>query len=92
VIPGFVVDAVVEAPFGAFPGECYGLYETDFSHFDDYVGRITARGLDGAREYLDQYVFGPRNHQEYLALFDPGLLEQQRRYARELVNPELPGL
>src|SRR5262245_20062492 len=27
VIPGFAVDAVVETPFGAFPGECFGLYE-----------------------------------------------------------------
>lgn len=92
VIPGFVVDAVVHAPFGAFPGECYGLYETDFSHFDDYAGRITAKGLDGAREYLEQFVYGPKTHQEYLALFDPALLERQRRYARELTSAEVDGV
>jgi glutaconate CoA-transferase subunit A len=84
-IPGFVVDAVVEAPLGAFPGECYGLYETDFSHFDDYVGRITADGPDGVRAYLDEYVYGVANHREYLAQFDPELFEQQRQKARELV-------
>lgn len=91
-IPGFVVDAVVHAPFGAFPGECYGLYETDFSHFDDYVGRINARGMDGVRDYLDQFVYGPATHDDYLALFDPELLRRQQRAARELVNPEVHGV
>src|SRR2546425_12635317 len=44
VIPGFVVDALVLAPFGAFPHECYGLYEADFDHFADYTRAIDARG------------------------------------------------
>ena len=39
VIPGFAVDAVVEAPYGSFPHECFGLYEADFSHFDEYVAQ-----------------------------------------------------
>ncbi|MBI4494249.1 MAG: CoA transferase subunit A [Chloroflexi bacterium] len=86
VIPGIVVDAVVEAPFGAFPGECYGLYETDFSHFDAYVAGINARGLDSVREYLEHFVYGPATHQEYLRLFDPEVLARQQRAARELVG------
>lgn len=87
IIPGLVVDAVIPAPLGAFPGECYGLYETDFSHFDLYVGLINDRGLDGAREYLDRFVYGPTSHQEYLDLFDPEQMERARRSARELVRP-----
>ncbi|HYA50489.1 MAG TPA: CoA-transferase, partial [Streptosporangiaceae bacterium] len=27
IIPGFLVDAVAEVPFGSYPHECYGLYE-----------------------------------------------------------------
>ncbi|MCI0583516.1 MAG: CoA transferase subunit A, partial [Chloroflexi bacterium] len=91
-IPGFVVDAVVHAPLGAYPGECYGLYETDFEHFDEYVARINARGMDGVHAYAERYVYGPATHQDYLELFDPARVERQRQAARELVNPERPGL
>jgi len=48
VIPGFLVDAVVEVPFGAFPHECYGRYEADFEHFDTY-----ARSAHRPRRPLD---------------------------------------
>ncbi len=85
-IPAMAVDAVIEAPFGAFPGECYGLYETDFSHFDMYVDLINRKGLDGLREYMDRYVHGPATHEEYLALFDAATLARQQRSAKELVG------
>jgi glutaconate CoA-transferase subunit A len=83
-IPGLVVDAVVPAALGAFPGECYGLYETDFSHFDLYVGLINDRGMDGAREYLERFVYGPASHEQYLALFDPRTIMAAQQSAREL--------
>jgi len=86
LIPGLVVDALVEVPFGAFPHECYGLYEADFTHFDRYVAAITAKGTQAIREYLDRYVYGPRSHQEYLALFGEEALARQARSARELVG------
>ena len=91
-IPGFVVDAVVHAPLGALPNECYGLYETDFGHFDRYVAAINADGLDAVRAYLDRFVYGPATHQEYLELFDPADVDRLRRAARELVNPEVEGV
>ncbi len=85
VIPGFVVDALVEVPFGAFPHECYGLYEADLEHFGSYVeqSRDPARG--GVRGYLDKYLFGTRNHQEYLDLFGADALQRQTRNAQQLV-------
>lgn len=86
VVPGFVVDAVVEAPYGAFPHECYGLYEADFEHFDKYVAGIKARGIQGIRDYLDCYVYSPQSHQEYLALFGEDRLARMAGYARELVG------
>lgn len=86
VIPGFVVDAVVEAPFGAYPHECYGLYEADLAHFDRYVADFACRGVAGVREYLARYVLGTRTHQEYLALFGPEALARQQQAARELVG------
>jgi glutaconate CoA-transferase subunit A len=86
VIPGFVVDAVVEAPWGAFPHECYGLYEADFDFFDAYVAAIGATGTGVVRDYLDRYVYGPRTFAEYLALFGEERLDRQARRARELVG------
>jgi glutaconate CoA-transferase subunit A len=90
-IPGLAVDAVIHAPIGALPGECYGLYETDFTHFDDYVGLINDRGMDGVREYLARYVYGPASHEEYVQLFQPERIERQRQAARELVSVEFRG-
>ncbi len=86
VIPGFVVDAVVEVPYGAFPHECYGLYEADFGHFDTYVAGVKAKGIQAVRDYLARFVHGPRTHQDYLALFGEDALARQARCARELVG------
>ncbi|MFQ5897269.1 MAG: CoA transferase subunit A [Candidatus Methylomirabilia bacterium] len=86
VIPGFVVDALVEVPYGAFPHECYGLYEADVSHFDAYVAEITAKGTRAIGEYLDRYIHRPRSHREYLALFGDEALARQARHARELLG------
>jgi glutaconate CoA-transferase subunit A len=86
-IPGLMVDAVVHAPLGAYPGECYGLYETDFAHFDTYVGGILEHGPDGVREYIDRYILQPATHADYVHLFDPETIERQRSAARSLVAP-----
>ncbi len=86
VIPSFAVDAIVEVPYGAYPHECYGLYEADFAHLDAYVGQGSSVGADGVRSYLDRYVYGTKNHEEYLALFGTEALERQARYAQELTG------
>lgn len=58
VLPHFAVDAVVEMPFGAYPSECYGLYEADFSHFDAYVTAVKQGGEEAARGYVEANVHG----------------------------------
>jgi len=85
-IPGFLVDALVEVPYGSYPHECYGLYEADFAHFDAYVAEVNAKGTGAIREYLERYVHGPRSHQEYLTLFGEETLARQALKARELVG------
>src|SRR5262249_58974950 len=32
MLPHFAVDAVVAAPYGSYPHECYGLYAADLEH------------------------------------------------------------
>jgi glutaconate CoA-transferase subunit A len=86
VIPGFVVDAVVLAPFGAFPHECYGLYHADFDHFEEYTAAIAARGTQAVTDYLQRYVYGPASFTDYLDVFGGERLAQQQRQARELTG------
>ncbi len=62
-IPYYMVDAVVHAPFGAYPGGVQGLYEMDFEHF----GLYSALEREGKiAEYLDTYVYSVASHEEML--------------------------
>jgi glutaconate CoA-transferase subunit A len=84
IIPGFVVDALVQAPFGSFPHECYGLYEADYDHFAAYTAAIDARGPAAVGEYLERYVYGPPAWSDYLDLFGGERLALQVKRAKEL--------
>jgi len=68
-IPFFCVDAVVEAPYGCLPHECYGVYEPDFNHMDMYVKLMMEKSVDGVKEYLDKYFYAPETFEDYLDLF-----------------------
>lgn len=85
-IPFFAVDAVVEAPYGAYPHECYGLYDADLEHIDGYARRVAAEGTAAARAYLDEYVYGPATPEAYLEKFGAARLARQRQGARELTG------
>jgi glutaconate CoA-transferase subunit A len=60
-IPGFMVDTVVEEPYGAYPTGCLGLYPADEQHLDLYLSGA-ARGEADA--YLDHVVRGSRRQGE----------------------------
>ncbi len=86
IIPFFAVDAVVEAPHGAYPHECYGLYEADLDHIGAYARRVAGEGADAVRAYLAEYVYGPDTFEAYLARFGPDRLLRQRRAAQDLMS------
>src|SRR4029079_10146760 len=67
-IPFFCVDAVVEVPYGSMPHECYGLYEPAMKHLDAYVEQVNGDPIQGMRQYLDKYVYGPKSWTEFLSL------------------------
>jgi len=85
LIPAFLVDAVVEVPFGAYPGECYGLYEADFEHFDAYVQRVNADGVEGVNAYLRAFLDEPGSFAAMLDAVGTTRLLRQRKRAKELV-------
>ncbi|MBI2553393.1 MAG: CoA transferase subunit A [Candidatus Rokubacteria bacterium] len=62
-IPYYMVDAVVYAPFGAYPGGLPGVYEMDFEHFAEYT---TLERQDQLKSYLDKYIYSVASHLEML--------------------------
>jgi glutaconate CoA-transferase subunit A len=86
VIPGFVVDAIAHVPYGAYPHECYGLYDAEPAHFSAYVAGIQQHGAGGVARYLDRFVYAPATHGEYLALFGEAALAAARDRARTLTT------
>ena len=60
------VDAVVEAPGGAHPTGCRGHYPMDAGHLFAYME--AAKDEAAFKEYLDRFILGPANHDEYLDL------------------------
>jgi acyl CoA:acetate/3-ketoacid CoA transferase alpha subunit len=64
VIPYYLVDAVVEAPFGSHPGEMCYLYERDETQIKEWVE--ASKTPETTREYLDKYIYAVENHQLYL--------------------------
>ncbi len=69
-IPAHRVLAVVEAPYGAHPGGCYapGLpvrsYGEDIAHWSAAADAAARNDFD---RYVDEWVLGPKTHEEYLA-------------------------
>jgi len=63
-IPHFLVDAVVVAPFGSYPGEMPGLYASDSAHLGEIAG--ASRNMEKMKEYVQNYILSTASEQEYL--------------------------
>jgi glutaconate CoA-transferase subunit A len=85
-IPFFAVDAVVEAPFGCAPHECYGVYEPFFAALDAYAARVAADPLAGCRDYLAEYYHAPQSWAAYLALLGMEQVLDASRRGRSVAN------
>ena len=66
VIPGFRVSHVVHLPFGAHPTSVYHAYDFDAGHIGHYAK--ASKTPEGTQKYLDEYVYGTKDHWEYLQL------------------------
>jgi glutaconate CoA-transferase subunit A len=56
-ISGFMVDAVVEAPGGAWPGGCAGLYDYDAEYLAAYVA--ASKDADALRRFVAERILDP---------------------------------
>jgi glutaconate CoA-transferase subunit A len=64
VIPGAVVDAVVEEPFACHPSFAQGYYDRDNRFYLEW-DRI-AKEPETLEAWLDEWVYGLSNHREYV--------------------------
>ena len=75
-IAGAVVDMLVELPWSAYPTSLYRRYDYDDQHLKIYTQ--ANRTEPTMQAYLDQYVYGVKDHFEYLekSLGFQALMEQ----------------
>ena len=64
VIPGEVVDAVVELPFGAHPTAVHGCYDNDPWWFQQYI--VASKNKVTMNQWLDEWIHGVSTFSEYL--------------------------
>jgi acyl CoA:acetate/3-ketoacid CoA transferase alpha subunit len=76
IIPYYLVDAVVEAPFGSHPGEMCYSYRRDEPRIKDWVE--ASKKSETTQAYLDKYVYGVKDHREYMQLVGAERLENLR--------------
>lgn len=64
IIPGFRVDAVVEAKWGAYPLHLAGCYDSDLPYFSMIMS--DERKYD---EYVEKYIYSVKDHKEMMDRF-----------------------
>jgi len=69
-IPHPAVDALVEQPFGAYPGACYGFYWFDMEHLRIFraAGEEFRKTGDKTKlkQYYDEYIVGCADFDEFM--------------------------
>ena len=64
VIPGFVVNAVVECPYGAHPSPVQGYYKRDDAFFRQYHDQTKTKADSDA--WLDRWVYSTADRRAYM--------------------------
>ena len=64
IIPGELVDYVVEVPFGGHPTAVHGCYDNDPFWFQEYIA--ASKTKETMDLWLNQWMYSPRNFKEYL--------------------------
>jgi len=60
IIPYYLVDAVVHAPYGSWPGEMSGVYERDEPHYKDFV--VKQKTKENMDLYMNEWVYDLPDH------------------------------
>jgi glutaconate CoA-transferase subunit A len=74
VIPGFLVSSVIHAPLGSHPSPTQGYARRDDDFYFAY--HKDSRTREGFEQWLEKWVLGVKDHEEYLALLGPERLQR----------------
>jgi glutaconate CoA-transferase, subunit A len=80
IIPYYLVDAVIEAPFGSHPGEMCYQYVRDEAQIREWVE--ASKDAHTTRDYLEKYIYGVKDHREYLEMIGSDRLRQLNEMAK----------
>jgi glutaconate CoA-transferase subunit A len=83
-IPFFCVDAVCEVPYGSYPGNMPYEYFSDEDHLRLWM--TAEENEDQYRAFLDKYLFGTRDFNDYLGLCGGLTRMQELRRHEFLLN------
>lgn len=81
-IPFFAVDAVVELPFGSYPGVCHDYHYYDKIHLEYFKGLTNGfrKGYsEGLKSYYDTYIFGVKDTDDFIG----SIPYRQLKYAQQ---------
>jgi glutaconate CoA-transferase subunit A len=83
MIPGLIVSAVVEEPYGAHPSFAQGYYDRDNDFYVSWenIGRTE----EGMKAYLDEWVHGVSGRKEYVEKL--GAAVKERLSPEPLLSP-----
>jgi glutaconate CoA-transferase subunit A len=84
VLPSFLVDAVVEEPFGAHPSATQGYYDRDNEFFFEY--EELTRTVDGYQRFLADWIRGVTDRREYTKKLGPQRLSKLKPRASPSVS------
>jgi len=63
-IPYFVVDAIVECPWGAFPSSVPFYYDYDAPFMRD-MDKVS-RNVEDQKKWLDEWIYGPKSWEDFI--------------------------
>lgn len=66
MVPGFLVSAVVEQPWGAHPSPVLGYYNRDHKFYEQYHEQ--SRTVEDFEKWLERWVYGVRDRHAYVEL------------------------
>jgi len=74
IIPGLIVDAVVQAPYGAYPSYVQGYYDRDNVFYLEWDA--LSRDADNVQAWLNEWVHGVADHAAYIEKVGAETLER----------------
>jgi len=77
LIPRFRTTVVVEVPYGAHPCSCLHVYDQDREHLE-YYSKV-GRNHQSFEKYMESYVYGVKEHGDYLDLIGGARLARLRQ-------------